>query len=107
MTTYSVFALYDKIADQYMKPFFELTYESALRALTEALDDKTTAMYKHAADLELTHLGYWDDDEGTLIPVSASFEHNAIFLSKLIPVSYPSTSKEYFSKPHTETHPCA
>jgi len=85
MTTYSIFSLYDKTADTYMKPFYEATYESAIRALTEALEDTTTAMYKHAAELELTHLGFWHEDEGRISLASPINEHESFFISKLIP----------------------
>jgi len=87
MTTYCIFSLYDKTADTYMKPFFEATYESAIRALTEALEDTTTAMYKHAAELELTHLGFWNEDIGAVTSVSPINEHESFFISRLIPVA--------------------
>lgn len=56
-----VFSIYDSKVEAYMRPFFEQTRGSAIRAITEAVNDKSTGLAKHPADFTLFELGDFDD----------------------------------------------
>lgn len=56
-----VFSIYDSKVEAYMKPFFDQTKGSAIRAVTEAVNDSSTTFSKYPADFTLFELGTYDD----------------------------------------------
>ena len=56
-----IFAIYDSKAEAYLQPFFMPARGQAIRAFTEAVNDKSTNFYKHAEDYTLFEIGEYDD----------------------------------------------
>lgn len=69
-----VFSIYDSKVEAFMRPFFEQTRGSAIRSVTEAVNDKSTSFSKYPADFTLFELGSFDDSNGqfTLLPTPVS-----------------------------------
>lgn len=60
----SIFAVYDVKVGAYMQPFFSPSVGSALRSLTDAVNDQKHEFSRHAEDYTLFILGNWDDASG-------------------------------------------
>jgi hypothetical protein len=56
-----VFSIYDSKAEAYLRPFYDITRGSAIRAVSEAVNDKTTSFAKYPGDFCLFELGEFDD----------------------------------------------
>lgn len=61
-----VFAVFDTAVSAYLQPFFAPTTGSAIRSLTEAVNDKTHQFNKHPTDYTLFLLGDYDDASGLI-----------------------------------------
>lgn len=59
-----IFAVYDSAAQAFLQPFFAPAKGSALRMLTDAVNDEKHEFSKHAADYTVFYLGSWDDNSG-------------------------------------------
>lgn len=59
-----VFAVFDSAVQAYMQPFFSPTSGSAIRSLTEAVNDPGHTFAKNATDYTLHLLGDFDDATG-------------------------------------------
>jgi hypothetical protein len=59
-----VFAVFDSAVQGYMQPFFSPTTGSAIRALTEAVNDPSHTFAKNQNDYTLFLLGDFDDASG-------------------------------------------
>jgi hypothetical protein len=62
-----IFAIYDKKAEAYLKPFMLKTKGEALRSFMDAVNDEKTMFFKHADDYALYELGSYDDTTGTYL----------------------------------------
>lgn len=61
-----VFAVYDSKALLYDRPFFVNTVGSAVRAFSDAVQDKNAVFAKHPGDYQLYEIGNYDDCSGLL-----------------------------------------
>lgn len=59
-----VFAIYDSKVQAFNQPFFSQTKGSAIRAVTSAVEDKSSNYCKYASDFTLFELGTFDDSTG-------------------------------------------
>lgn len=59
-----IFAVHDSAVSAYLQPFFAPTMGSAIRSLTEAVNDANHQFSKHAKDYSLFILGDFDDASG-------------------------------------------
>lgn len=59
-----IFSVYDSAAQAFMQPFFAVSKGSALRSLTDAVNDEKHEFSKHAGDYTLFLLGSFDDNSG-------------------------------------------
>lgn len=67
-----VFAVRDLKAEAFLQPFFSPSVGSAMRAFSDAVNDKNCPFNKHPADYALFEIGTYDDSSGlleALIPV--------------------------------------
>lgn len=64
---HKIFSVRDAKVDAYLQPFFAPTHGSALRSLTDAVNDPKHEFFKHAADYSLWYLGDFDDSDGVLV----------------------------------------
>jgi len=58
------FSVYDSKAEVFGKPFFEITKGTAIRAFSDAVNEKDSAFQRHAEDYTLFHVGAYDDGMG-------------------------------------------
>lgn len=65
----SVYSVYDTKAEAFLQPFFAPTHGSALRSFADAAQDEKHQFHKHAADYNLFHIGYFDEEKGILSPL--------------------------------------
>lgn len=61
------YTIYDNKALQYHSPFFTHTNGSALRMLTDLVNDPQSNLSRHPADYSLYFIGQYDDASGVLI----------------------------------------
>lgn len=64
------YSIYDRKALQYHPPFFASTDGSALRSLTDLVNDSNSTIGRHPGDYVLYYIGDYDDQLGAMIPVS-------------------------------------
>lgn len=62
----SIFSVFDSAAGAFLQPFFAPAVGSAVRSLTDAVNDDKHEFSKHAADYSLFILGSFDDADGTI-----------------------------------------
>lgn len=65
----NMYAVRDSAVEAFLQPFFSPTHGSAIRSLTEAVNDKDHQFFKNAKYYSLYHLGSFDDATGV-------FHHN-------------------------------
>lgn len=63
-----IFAVKDRKVEAFLQPFFSPTLGSAIRSLSEVLEDEKHTFSKHAADYVLYDLGEYDDATGCIAP---------------------------------------
>lgn len=61
-----IFSVHDAAVGGYMQPFFSPTTGSAIRSLTEAVNDPKHDFHKHSKDYSLWLLGDYDDTTGVI-----------------------------------------
>lgn len=59
-----IFAVYDKKAMMYLKPFPALNNSVALRMFSDIVIDPNTQFFRHGEDFDLYHIAYFDDNSG-------------------------------------------
>lgn len=59
-----IFSVYDAAAGAFLQPFFAPSLGSALRSLTDAVNDPKHEFSKHAGDYTLFKFGSFDDNSG-------------------------------------------
>lgn len=65
-----IYSVRDNVAEAYLQPFFSVNTGSAVRSLTEVVNDPSHQFAKNASDYSLWYLADFDDSVG-LITVSA------------------------------------
>lgn len=70
--TILAFAIYDAKAESYGPPFFEQSKGSAIRAFTEAANDRTSTIGKYPADFSLFHIGTYNPDDARMESLKTS-----------------------------------
>ncbi|AXL14677.1 nonstructural protein [Microviridae sp.] len=63
------FAVHDSKAGAYLRPFFEISKGSAIRAISDAVNTPDHQFNRHAADFTLFEIGGYDDATGDLTAV--------------------------------------
>lgn len=76
-----IYSVRDNQVEAFLQPFFSPTMGSAIRSLTEVVNDPQHTFSKHAADYSLYHLGDFDDATGILTPAEP---HRVVSLMELI-----------------------
>lgn len=61
-----IFSVRDSAVEAFMQPFFAPTKASAIRSLTEAVNDPKHEFHKHAKDYALYYIGFFDDSSGVI-----------------------------------------
>lgn len=59
-----IFSVYDSAVQGFMQPFFAPSRGSAIRSLTDAVNDPKHDMSRHAKDYTLFYMGSFDDSGG-------------------------------------------
>lgn len=67
----NAYTLYDRKALSYSPPFFAVSDGVAVRMLGDLAQDTNTTVGRHPADYVLYRCGAYDDQSGSLLPVSA------------------------------------
>lgn len=67
MMIWQIFTVYDIKAEAYLRPFYEQTKGSAIRAFSDACNDPNHHFHKHAEDYVLIQLGTYDDSTGEIV----------------------------------------
>lgn len=62
--TLLAFSIYDSKVEMFIQPFFDVTTGSAIRSFGDAVNDESTAFYKHSEDYTLFHVGIFDQELG-------------------------------------------
>lgn len=63
-----IFSVYDCKTEAYLRPFFEMTEASAIRAFAAAIQDPDSQFARNAEDFTLWVLGSWDPIGGQVTP---------------------------------------
>ncbi len=63
------FSVFDSKAEAFLRPFFTETVGLATRAISDAANDTTSEMHRHAEDYTLFQVGHFDQDKGVLEPL--------------------------------------
>ena len=58
------YAVHDRAADAYMRPFFESRHQMAMRMFGQAVQDQQTEFFAHPQDYKLFCVGEFDDNKG-------------------------------------------
>lgn len=61
-----IYSIFDSKVGAYSRPFYEFSKGSAIRAITEALNDPKTTFAKYPADFNLFELGTFDELSGVI-----------------------------------------
>lgn len=67
----NIYSVRDSAVEAFLQPFFSPTHASAIRALTEAVNDPKHDFHKNAKYYALYHIGGFDDSNGALHPPEA------------------------------------
>jgi hypothetical protein len=65
-----IYSIHDSKAEAFLPPFFLNNKHLAIRAFTDGINDPNTSLYKHPEDYSLFHLGEFDDDTGSIVPIT-------------------------------------
>lgn len=63
------YSVYDNKALQYHSPFFAVNDATAIRSITDAVNDPQTNLSRHPRDFSLFLVGQWDDNSGQFMPL--------------------------------------
>lgn len=83
----NIYAIWDRAAGAYMRPFFMNADDQAKRAFTDIATDPDHEIGKHPTDYTLFKLGLFDDNSGELHPFNPEkiiAAHEAVALSRKI-----------------------
>lgn len=79
---YQVMALYDVKARAYRTPFFVPHVDVGLRAIRGAVNNAESELHHIAADMQIFHLGEFDDQRGVFDMRPAPFNHGCALVLK-------------------------
>lgn len=65
------FSVFDSKAELFVQPFFSPTIATACREFGEACNNTDQNFHKHSGDYTLFHIGHFDQNSGTFIPIEA------------------------------------
>lgn len=65
-----MYAVYDLKAVAFLQPFFSNSNGSAIRAFEDVVNDGQSPIAKHPGDYQLFELAGFDDNTGSLVPLS-------------------------------------
>ncbi len=65
------FSVHDSKVEAFVKPFFDVTRGSAIRAFSDAVNEEDSAFHRHAEDYTLFHVGSFDQELGVFEVFSA------------------------------------
>lgn len=63
----NMYSVKDKAVDAYLQPFFAPSLGSAIRSVSDAVNDTQHQFSKHITDYTLWHLGTFDDATGLIV----------------------------------------
>lgn len=63
-----IFAVRDAKVEAFLQPFFTQTAGSAIRSISEVVNDPQHTFAKHHGDYALYKLGEFDDESGVFLP---------------------------------------
>lgn len=66
-----IFSVKDKIVEAFLQPFFSPTIGSAIRSLTEVVNDPQSPFAKNPHDYTLYQIGEFDDWSGQVTPMDS------------------------------------
>jgi len=72
------FSVHDSKVEAFIKPFFDVTTGSAIRAFSDAVNEEGSQFHRHAADYTLFHVGEFDQEMGRLLPMEPKSLGNAV-----------------------------
>ena len=72
MSTLKLFAIHDQKAAAFLQPFFSRTISTAVREVTEVVNDPQHAFSKYSADYTLYAVGEFEEFTGVLTSYSES-----------------------------------
>jgi hypothetical protein len=67
---HKVFSIHDNKASAFLPPFFLPQLGMALRVFTNCINESTHQFNKNPEDFTLFEIGEFDDEHGTLVPIS-------------------------------------
>lgn len=67
-----VFSIYDSKAEAFLRPFFERTAQTAIRAFAAAVNDPETDFGRYPADYTLFEIARWDEANGQILPMKTA-----------------------------------
>ena len=62
-----IYSIHDSKAQAYLPPFYLHNKNMAIRSFSDAVQDQTTAFYRHPEDYSLWEIGEFDDITGEII----------------------------------------
>lgn len=65
-----IFSVYDHKVEAFLQPFFSPTVPSALRSLTEVVNDVNHTFHKHSNDYSVFDLGDFNDGTGEITAIT-------------------------------------
>lgn len=80
-----VFSLFDSKAAAYASPFFMLNEQSAVRELSDLVNEPTSKVHRHPEDYTLFELGEWDDGLGEFRTFNPRPVVNSASLVRVLP----------------------
>lgn len=58
---YHIFSIKDRAIDAFLRPFYAVHRNQAVRIFTDEINNNQSDMFKHNIDYDLYYLGTWDD----------------------------------------------
>lgn len=78
-----VFSVFDEKAQAYLTPFYLPTVATAVRAMTDCINDRNHQFHAHTADYSLFELGSFDDSNGVHTCEVRSIVHTLLEIRSL------------------------
>ena len=77
-----IFAIYDNVANHYEPPFVEKNKGTAIRRIQDLIQNNTNSPYaKFPDNFALTHIGYYDSSDGSILDLESEVVINLIDLT--------------------------
>lgn len=72
-----LFSVRDVIADTFAQPFVSHNPNTAMRDFAHACQDNSSAIFRSPESFQLFHVGFYDDESGTLESITPQLVANA------------------------------